>query len=602
MADPDLERVRGELQRMGYLTHGLERVLLQDALRPPTPGRALLLLALREGALAGVLVAAVGAFALAVANRSLTTSPFDVVPLFVHLLLPGVLLAAAGFALLGGLLALVLRLAGRRSLRGTSTAIALLVTAAAAVVAYGHALGLIAEAGMAARLGFGLGAAAAALLLLRLLRGGLLALAVRLTDRAPLGRPLDRRVVVGLGAVASALFLVPALLLARGGSPAPPEVLPSRPGERVLLVGVDGVLPQEFDYLLQHGDLPEIARLTELAGVTRYRRESEPPAAFWTSVATGLRSPLHGVASLDSFRPLGTATPLEQVGVSRAWWSRVEAPLGLVEYRPLLANRRRAPTLWELAARGGAPVLAVDWWATYPAEPLPGLVLAHGAYQLLGERTAGAMAPESERGAIEAVREKTDAGDFAAALQAGLPADAARAVLDKALLPDAFYLDVFARRLAAASPPRAAALYLPGLDIAADGWRGSGVAFADLVRLELVAVDHLLANGLRGVGTVALVLDPGRRGGAEGRIVLWRAGGCRDVPAADRRIAPEQVAAALLRALGLPQSAELPEPPAGCAWEPAPARVPTYGQRAPGRVPAIDSQEYLQNLRSLGYL
>jgi len=63
----------------------------------------------------------------------------------------------------------------------------------------------------------------------------------------------------------------------------------------------------------------------------------------------------------------------------------------------------------------------------------------------------------------------------------------------------------------AGEPPRAAALYLPGADIAADGWQGGDVALADLVRGELAAADRLLAGALAGVGTVAVVLDPGRR-------------------------------------------------------------------------------------------
>lgn len=597
MAAPDLEQVRAELQRLGYLTRGLERVLLQDALRPPTPGRALAALALREGALAGVLLAVAGAFALAFSNGNLGASPFDVVPLFLHLLLPGVVAAAAGFAGLGGLLALVIAIAGRRALGGLSTGLALAATAGLALLGFGPAREALAGAGAAAAVGFATAAALAGLLLFRLLRSGLLALAVRLSDRAPRRRALDRRVTAALAVAALALVLIPALLLARGRPPAPPEVLPSRPGERVLLVGVDGVLPQEFDYLLQHGDLPEMARLAANRGVVGYVREEQPPAAFWTSVATGRTAAEHGVASLDSFRPLGVSTPLERSGALRAWWSGVEVPLHLAEYRPLLANRRRAPSFWELAARGGSPVLAVDWWATFPAEPLPGLVVAHGAYQLLAEAAPGAVAPESERQALRAARGSTEATEFADALRAALPEDLARGTLDRALRPDRFYLDVFAERLA--PRPRAAALYLPGLDIAADGWRGSGVGFADLVRLELRAVDRVL-HDTQGFGAVALVVDPGRRGGREGRIILWRAAGCGG-PGAERMI-PEQVAAALLRVLGLPQSAELPEPPAGCAWEPPPARVTSYGERRPARAPAESSEEYLRNLRALGYL
>ncbi|HEX5759727.1 MAG TPA: hypothetical protein VF121_11070, partial [Thermoanaerobaculia bacterium] len=190
-------------------------------------------------------------------------------------------------------------------------------------------------------------------------------------------------------------------------------------------------------------------------------------------------------------------------------------------------------------------------------------------------------------------------------LAAALPRDVAAAVLDRALLPDRFYRRAFAALLPAA--PRAAALYLPGLDIAASDWRGGGVAFADLVRRELRETDALLAAALAresGVGTVAVVIDPGRRRlDGEGRILLWRRGGC--VPS--KRVlngttAPEAVASALLRALGLPQSDELPAPPPACSWEPPPARVATYGTPGDRGATTRQGEEYLEGLRSLGYL
>jgi hypothetical protein len=301
-------------------------------------------------------------------------------------------------------------------------------------------------------------------------------------------------------------------------------------------------------------------------------------------------------------------TPLARNGPLRFWWSRVEVPLGLAEYRPVLANRRRAFTAWELASRGGGPVLAVNWWGTFPAEPLPGLVVAHGAFQLLEEGAQGAIAPDREKREVELLVRGTrnSEGVGNGRLAAALPPAAAASVRERALLPDVFYRKIFEQRLAPPSvPPRAAALYLPGLDIAADGWRGGDVAFADLVRAELAAADGLLAGGLQGFGTVAVVFDPGRRReGSEGRVLIWRREGCGGGRAGEiPEILPEAVASGLLRALGLPQSRELPSPPAGCRWAPAHAVIPGYGeprQRHAGE--GTEGGEYLESLRSLGYL
>lgn len=599
MSENDLDSVRAQLQRLGYLTHGLERMLLQDALRSRTGLRALGRLALRSAVIGGALLALPVALGLAMANGNLAQSPFDLAPLVLHVVPPLAALVGIGFLALAGVAVIV---ASRRAGRGAEAAsvmLALLGAGGALALLGWQASGLLAVAPVWQLVLLGAVAAVAGAVLWRLLRSGLFALSVRWTE-TPLRRTFAPRVWGALLVAAAALLVaLPIVILLR---PQPgedgPSNLPSAPGERVLLLGVDGVLPQELEYLLQHGDLPALRRLADAGVLAGYRRPDEPPAAFWTSIATGLPSAEHGVAALDSFRPLGVRTPLASNGLLRSYWLRVAAPLRLAEYRPVLSNRRNAYMLWELAARGGAPILAVDWWGTYPADPLPGLVVAHGAYQLLPEAAAGAVAPESERSRLLGLRRDADAHSQAQALAAALPAAQAQALLERAFLGDRFYLDAFAAGVRSA--PRAAALYLPGLDLAADGWTAGAVPFADVVRAQLVAADELVAQALAGVGTVAVVVDPGRRGGGHGRVLLWRRSGCADAKPAEIEIGA--VASGLLRALGLPQSSELPPPPAGCSWPSPPVTVPTYGHRGTAGVSPTKSDEYLKNLHSLGYL
>jgi hypothetical protein len=610
----ELEKVRSELRRLGYLDHGFERFLLQDALRPRRPLRTLVQLTLKVGLLAGGALAFVLTLALAVANDMLVAvrpadAALDLGALFLHLFPPASAAAALAFLVLCGLILLAIRLYHVRRIETLSLAAAVAAGAAGLGLALWSARALMPESGLPQMLLFGLVTPVAIYVLVKLVYHGLLTLSIRFTDSPPRGRLFSRR-WLGL-AILSAAFLLtlPAVLSARRAEIAAPATLPTAPGERVLLLGIDGVLPEEVDYLLSLGDLPAMGRLARAGGrLWSYRRHAEPPASFWTAVATGRPGPDHGVSSLDSFRPLGVRTPLERSGPLRAWWSRVEVPLGLAEYRAVLANRRRAFTVWELASRGGAPVLAVNWWATFPAETLPGLVVAHGAYQLLADGAEGAVAPEAGRPDLAAL-----AGRIGRASWQGRPVTAAlapataRSVLDRALRPDLFYREVFARHLRDGAP-RAAALYLPGLDIAADGWSGGDVAFADLVRSELSAADGVLARALTpgalggdAVGTVAVVFDAGRRrAGGEGRVLLWRRAGCGR--GGRRETSPEAVAAGLLRALGLPQSEELPEPPAGCRWPDPPVVLPGYGE--PLRRPALPAEgsEYLESLRSLGYL
>lgn len=605
----DLDGVRSELRRLGYLDHGFERFLLQDALRPRQPLRTLVLLTAKVGLLAGLGLSLVLAFGLVAANSVGPASALDVsrdtAVLFLHLFPPISSVAALAFLALCGLVLLVLRVYPVRHIETLSLAAAGVAGAAGLAGALRLAGGWLAESRPGELALLAVGAPLAIYVLVKLTYHGLLTLAIRFTESAPRVRLFSRR---WLGfALLSALFIlmVPAVLSARRGTPASPGALPMAPGDRVLLLGIDGVLPAELDYLLARGDLPALGNLAREGRIGGYARQEEPPASFWTTVATGLPTPEHGVAALDSFQLRGVGTPLVRSGPLRAYWSRVEVPLRLAEYRPVLANRRRAYAVWELASRGGAPVVAVNWWGTFPAEPVPGLVLSHGAYQLLAEKAEGAVAPDSALPAMRelARRSRAEAGSETI-LRAALPSRAAAAVLDKAVAPDRFYRGAFAEQLRTA--PRAAALYLPALDIAADGWQGGDVAFADLVRSELREADRLLGESLAGFGTVAVVLDPGRRRqGGEGRILIWRQAGCGTAAGPGKirpEIAPAAVASGLLRALGLPQSGELPAPPAGCAWPAPPVSVAAYGEPNRPAPPLSESGEYLKNLRSLGYL
>lgn len=609
---PKLEQAREELKRLGYLHEDFERSLLQDALRPQRPLPVVARLAARLGLAAGGVLALAAALALALANGSLTASPLDLPVLFLHLFPPIAALAAVLFLLLSGLLIAVLRLYPVRRVEGLALAVALVAGLSALGGALWAARVRLPELRTFEMVLLGLVAPAAALVLVRLVYQGLLGLAVRFTGARPGPLRLSRR-RLGWGFLAVALALVlPAVWAAdrQGAGPAPAASLPKAPGDKVLLLGIDGVLPREIDYLLALGDLPAMGGLARSGGrLLSYARQDEPPASFWTTVATGRPGPAHGVVAVDSFRPLGVETPLGRNGPLRAWWSRVAVPLGLAEYRPLLANRRSAPTFWELASRGGAPVAAINWWATFPAEPLPGRVVAHGAFQLLSEGADGAVEPAALRPGLLALVARARAAGPDPRLRAALPGAGAAAVWERALAPDLFYRDLAASGLAA--HPEATALYLPALDIAADGFTGGDVALADLVRQELGAADRLLARALAdpaGPGTIAVVFDPGRRerlGG--GRVLLWRRAGCvgtggNGAGGADDTT-PEAVAAGLLRALGLPQSAELPPPPPQCRWPEPPATVAGYGAaRAGADATPGEDEEYLKSLRSLGYL
>ncbi len=612
MSDPrELEIARRELQRLGYLSHRVERFLLRDALAPVGDPRALAHLAWKVGLLAGMLLALANTLALAAANGLFAAAPADLLPLFLHLLPPLVIASAAGFvAVVAGFL-FALKLFPRRSLEWLILGVTFVATALlfgwAVLRAWDLLLGLPRWQRVVAGIALPLVAAAVA----KLLANGLLSIAIRMTRMTPRERLVSRRTILAVTGSILAIVATVAFVVPQRAPAAAPASLPKAAGERVLLVGLDGILAEEFDYLVARGALPAISGLMrDGAVVASYARAAElEPAEFWTTVATGVGGELHGVRSLDSFRPTGLQTALARSGPWRFWWSGVAVPLGLAEHRPLLANRRAAFTFWELSARGGAPAAAVDWWATFPPEPLAGLVVAHGAFQLLLDGHLSAVAPADRAPDLARLARATEPGPSGSTLEAALPAKLAEELLRRAVLPDRFYREVARRE--AADRPEAMALYLPAIDLLAEGWIGGDVALADLVRAELEEADRLIGGLMEGVGTLVVVLDPGRRKGGMGRMgrvgrVLFAHPApdpraiCRG--GADLQVAPEAVAAALIRALGLPQSAELPEPPGFCSWPEPPARVSGFGERSPGGERPGDSRDYLENLRSLGYL
>ena len=202
------------------------------------------------------------------------------------------------------------------------------------------------------------------------------------------------------------------------------------------------------------------------------------------------------------------------------------------------------------------------------------------------------VAKELARGAAEAT-----AGPYGPALETALPAADRAEALSRAVLPDRWAAEL-ARRESAAEA-RVVAVYLPALDLIAAGSRLAEPQLAELAAATLGEVDRLVADLSRAAGTTIVVVDPGRRGGAEGRALVGRPG-CG--AGARPWLEPAAVASGLLRASGLPQSRELPEPPGFCSWPDAPAAIDGFGERHAAPPAGDDAGAYLESLRSLGYL
>ena len=148
-------------------------------------------------------------------------------------------------------------------------------------------------------------------------------------------------------------------------------------GQRILLIGWDAADWQIAEPLLREGKLPTLRRLIDGGAVAQVRSLMPMLSPLlWTSVATGRRPSEHGI--LD-FLVLDPQT---------------------AQLAPMSSTHRRAMALWNMLSEAGRKSAFVAWWATWPAEPIDGVMVSDRvAYSLLAEVAtsaplAGATWPE----------------------------------------------------------------------------------------------------------------------------------------------------------------------------------------------------------------
>ncbi len=549
-----VDQVRGELRRLGYLEHGVDRFVLGGA-GSTSPARASARAATRVGVLGGLLFGAALTLAAAGLDPRLRGEPRDLLVLSIYLVLALALVTALA-TFLGGLAA-----AGwaRRRQRRPGPTVSRNVGLALGITGLGYvALWWRAHAWAAplptqvASIVLGLALCAA------LGRFGALASVAVLTaggmgDRLPQAS-LSRRRMVPLLAAAALLLggaVAAAAYLSGPSAVAAPDFAVVPTGLQVRVLGIDGLDRRMADQMIARGEMPYLQAL--LAGgaraVLRAERE-QVPAIVWTTIATG---------------------------------------------------RGPAKTFWNVASEKGLRVGVVNWWATWPADAVNGYVVTERALFKLekGGSFEGETAPPEVFDrlrplAARATSKPRGIDEFALA--------AARA-LSGSKPPDveAIYLpglDIATMQQVG----EAGGADLAGLDARLDAVRAY-YRFAD--GLIGQAVDGMAASDV-----LVLVGDPGRMarrsGTAEGLLALRgaivRAGDLGTVT--ERDIAPT-----VLHLAGLPTSRELEGRVLEDALSPAfradhPVRtVTSYGRRFAGR-PAESAfdRDMLEQLRSLGYV
>ena len=602
--------VRDELRRLGYLDSGLDRFVLGGGAAAGSPLRASLRAAARVGLVGGVVFGLSATLAAAGLDQRLLREPQDLVVLAVYLVLAFAVFTGA-LSLAAGLLAGWAGRAGHHPgpsvARNAGLAVALLAIAFVALWWRSHLAGgsVVAQGaglavGLLASLALGRFASLAAVAVIS--AGG----ASGRLPPASLSRRRALPLLAGALAVFGAVVGAAALFPGEKGAEAPDfAVVPT--GLRVRMVAVDGLQRGMAEQMMARGEMPALASLVAGGAHAALRAEPERvPAIVWTTIATGRGPEAHGIRSPESRRVAGLRTPLGIDGERRAFASALGAAtdlLRLTRKQPPSAALRSVKAFWNVASEKGLRVGVVNWWATWPADPVNGWLV-----------TDRALFKIEKGGAPEREVHPPEAFEKLRALPAGAERERARRI-------DRFHLAA-AQALRGSSPPDLEAVYLPGLDIMTMQQLGDAPA-SDLaaldakvaaVREEYRFVDGLIGEAAASRGkddVLVLVADPGRlarSGSAVGSGLLVLAGG--PVVAGDLGSASERdVAPTVLHLLGVPRSRELD----GRVLEAAlssdfrrdhPVRtVDSYGRRPPSH--AADSafdRDVLEELKSLGYV
>jgi hypothetical protein len=352
---------------------------------------------------------------------------------------------------------------------------------------------------------------------------GLLTLGCALGGVLSLQHVISRTAVVrwGQGIVVAVLFAaLVALRLGTGGEAAPartPEMEVRPTGRRVVLVAVDGLSLDLILPLAADGKAPSFRFLMRQGAWGRV--ESFVPTAppvIWTTAATGVLPYRHGILDYVRFETRGGGASLA-LAPRYLLFRRLER-MGLASARPVESGDRRVPAFWNILGHFGMDVQVLDWWATFPPEPVEGAVLPQppGGWEAPGVVSVDplAEAPELVRAVEERLARMADWG--------GTPdpgVEVLEATVRRALALDLRAL-AEARRVEAAAPPTVLALYLPGLDLVqhrflgyameaphSEGADRAGVLFGEVVPRYYRFLDEELGSLLAGdSGTQRMLL------------------------------------------------------------------------------------------------
>jgi Tfp pilus assembly protein PilF len=269
--------------------------------------------------------------------------------------------------------------------------------------------------------------------------------------------------VLGLAVIVSCgrspVERVPQASAGRVTEPIPAIVDAARKAAPVIFIGLDGADWDLLDRYMGAGTMPNLRQLT-VEGV-RGRLETLHPALsplIWTSMMTGVDPMHHGILDFVRFKP------------------------GTDQKEPITSDERKAPAIWNMASWGDRTVAVFGLWATYPAEPVKGLIVSDRLFTFLFREATppeGVVFPREHEGwargvvqdaeasvGFQAVQEylpRLSADEYASALKTEQPYGNPISALQRTLVETRVY-DALATSWLEKNSPDLTVLYMQGTD------------------------------------------------------------------------------------------------------------------------------------------
>ena len=159
----------------------------------------------------------------------------------------------------------------------------------------------------------------------------------------------------------AALLAVAALALGLAVQPERPAAGRRAP---LIVIGIDGGEWKVIHRLWKAGKLPHLKEIAGRGVSTTLRTAYNSSPVIWTTIATGVTPPVHGITDFVVSTPQGDV--------------------------PISSVVRKVPALWNMLSRTGRRVAVLGWWGSWPAEEVRGVVLTDRALLDLEARVSPA--------------------------------------------------------------------------------------------------------------------------------------------------------------------------------------------------------------------